>query len=219
MGEPRPTVLLADDHRPTRQALRELLDDAGFDVIADTGDGRSAVDIARNAEPDLCLLDINMPGDGIEAARSISRELPETVVVMLTVSNADEHLFEALRAGARGYLLKGGDPDRMVASLRDTLAGEPALSHGLAMRIIDQFNDQRSRQVYVPDRGFVSLSAREAEVLDALRQQLRTDQIARRLHIAPVTVRSHVSALLRKLGVSNRDEAVALVDAARPDTA
>jgi two-component system, NarL family, nitrate/nitrite response regulator NarL len=218
MVDPRPTVLLADDHRPTREALRELLHDAGFEVIADTGDGRSAVQIARNAEPDICLLDINMPGDGIEAARSISRDLPETAVVMLTVSTADEHLFEALRAGARGYLLKGGDPDRMLSGLRDTLSGEPALSEGLTMRIIDQFNDQRSRQVYVPDKGFVSLSAREAEVLDALRHDLRTDQIARRLHVAPVTVRSHVSALLRKLGVSSRAEAVELVDRSRRPT-
>jgi two-component system, NarL family, nitrate/nitrite response regulator NarL len=211
----RPTVLVADDHPPTRRILREVLEDDGFDVVATPPDGRSAVGIARNAQPDICILDINMPGDGTEAARSIVRELPDTVVVMLTVSTSDEDLFAALRAGARGYLVKGGDPAAMIARLRTILSGEPALSEGLTMRIIDQFAEQRSRQLYVAGRGFVTLSVREADVLEALRLNLRTDQIARRLDISPGTVRTHVSALLRKLGVRNRAEAVELVEAAR----
>jgi two-component system, NarL family, nitrate/nitrite response regulator NarL len=211
---PRPSILIADDHRPTRLAMRELLDGNGFDVVGDTGDARSAVRLARRLRPDICLLDINMPGDGLVAAQTIHAQVPDTVVVMLTVSDSDAHLFEALRVGAKGYLVKGGDPDDIIERLRATLDGEPALSEGVTMRIIDQFQDQRSRRVYLADRGFVSLSVREAEVLDALRAGLRTDQIARRLHVAPVTVRSHVSALLRKLGARNRDEAIALVDGA-----
>lgn len=202
------SVVIADDHRPTVELTEEILTAAGFDVVATAGDAAGAVKAARRHRPDVCLLDIQMPGSGIDAARAISEALPDTAVVMLTVSRDDNHLFDALRAGARGYLVKGTDPDAMVEALRAVLAGEPALSPGLAMRIIEQFRAGRSRRVYVPERGAVTLSPREAEVLELLRQGLRTDQIARRLYVAPVTVRTHVASILKKLNASDRQEVI-----------
>lgn len=207
-----PTVVMADDHAPTRQLVASILRDGGFDVVAEGADAGAAVAAALRLRPDVCLLDINMPGSGIVAAREISAALPQTAIVMLTVARDDDHLFDALRAGACGYLFKGSDPDVLLAALRGALAGEPALSPGLAMRILDQFRQDRSHRVYVPDRGAVQLSAREAEVLELLREGRTTAQIARQLYIAPVTVRSHVASVLKKLNASDRDEAVRLFD-------
>jgi DNA-binding NarL/FixJ family response regulator len=169
--------------------------------------------LVGRTRPDVCLLDISMPGNGIEAARAICAEFPETTVVMLTVLADDENLFAALRAGARGYLTKGADPAHMADALRALLRGEPAMSPGIAMRILERFQDVESRRVHVPGRGFVQLSPREAEVLDLLRQGVSTGVIARRLGIAAVTVRTHIAAVLKKLNVADRREALELFDA------
>jgi two-component system, NarL family, nitrate/nitrite response regulator NarL len=207
-----PTVVMADDHAPTRRLVASILGGGGFDVVAEEADATAAVVAAKRHRPDVCLLDINMRGGGIEAAREITAALPGTSVVMLTVARDDDHLFEALRAGACGYLFKGSDPDVLVTSLWGVLDGEPALSPGLALRVLDQFRQDRSRRVHVPDRGTVQLSAREAEVLELLREGRSTAQIGRQLYIAPVTVRSHVAAVLKKLNAADREEAVRLFD-------
>lgn len=209
----RPTVVIADDHEPTRQMVGTILREGGFDVVAEVGDAAGAIAAAGRYTPDVCLLDINMPGSGIVAARQISAAAAGTAVVMLTVARDDDHLFDALRAGACGYLFKGSSPDAILAALRLALDGEPALSPGLAMRILDQFRDDRSHRVFVPDRGTVQLSAREAAVLELLREGRSTAQIARQLFIAPVTVRSHVAAVIKKLHVSDRAEAVRMFNA------
>jgi DNA-binding NarL/FixJ family response regulator len=206
------SVLIADDHEQVRLQTRDILIEGGFEVVALANDGPSAVKEAIEHQPAVCLLDINMPGDGIETAREINRVVPTSTVVMLTVSRDENHLFDALRAGARGYLLKGTDPSEMVAALRNVLEGEPALSPGLAMRIIEQFRGDRSRRVYVRDRQAVELSPREAEVLELMRQGLRTDQIAQRMYVAPVTVRTHVRAVLKKLNANDRDAALRMFD-------
>lgn len=204
--------MIADDHAGIRATTRAVLEDAGFEVLEEVGDGPAAVEAVGRLRPDVCLLDIRMPGGGIEAAGAISAHAPETAVVMLTVARGDKELFDALRAGARGYILKGTDPATMVAALGDVLEGEPALSPGVAMRILDQFRGDRSRRVHVSGRGDVELSPREAQVLDLLREGLTTAQIARRMYVAPVTVRTHVSSLLKKLGVSDREAALRLFD-------
>jgi DNA-binding NarL/FixJ family response regulator len=211
----RTTVVVADDHEPMRALTTQLLVDGGFEVVGEAGDAAGAVGLARRRRPAVCLLDINMPGDGIEAARTIASELPDTCVVMLTVLADDDHLFRALRAGARGYVVKGTAPAAMVEALQGVLVGEPALSPGIAMRILDQFGTSAgaSRRVHVPDRGYVQLSPREADVLDLLRQGLSTSAIARRLFISPVTVRSHIAAVLKKLNATDRAEAVRLFEA------
>jgi DNA-binding NarL/FixJ family response regulator len=187
--------------------------DAGFAVVAEVGDGAAALEAAVRERPDLCLLDVHMPGSGIRAATEILDRLPDTAVVMLTVSRNDEDLFDALRAGAAGYLLKDTDPDRLPHALRGVLAGEAAVPRELMSRVIDEFRSHgRRRRVAVPGRRGKELSSREWEVLDLLREGRTTADIARRLFVSPVTVRRHVSAILRKLDVPDRQAAIDLVD-------
>ena len=207
-------VLVADDHPPTRAGVRAALEKEGsFTVCAEEPDGDSAVEAARRERPDVCLLDINMPGDGIKAAETISRELPETAVVMLTVSRADEDLFDALRAGASGYLLKDIDPERLPHALRGVLEGEAALPRRLVALLIEEFRERRRRRrIPLVGRRSVELTDREWEVLDLMRDGLPTEEIAARLFISPVTVRTHVSSILRKLQVPTREEALKLLE-------
>lgn len=207
-------VLVADDHPPTRAGVRAALEKEGrFSVCAEAPDGDSAVEAARRERPDVCLLDINMPGDGIKAAETISRELPETAVVMLTVSRADEDLFDALRAGASGYLLKDIDPARLPHALSGVLEGEAALPRRLVALLIEEFRERRRRRrIPLVGRRSVELTDREWEVLDLMRDGLPTEEIAARLFISPVTVRTHVSAILRKLQVRTREEALKLLE-------
>jgi DNA-binding NarL/FixJ family response regulator len=193
--------------------VRQALLDAGFDVVAEVADGAAALDAAVRERPELCLLDVHMPGSGIRAATEILDRLPDTAVVMLTVSRNDEDLFDALRAGAAGYLLKDTDPNRLPHALRGVLAGEAAIPRELMSRVVDEFRSQgRRRRVALPGRRGKQLSSREWEVLDLLREGRTTADIARRLFVSPVTVRRHVSAILRKLGVPDRQAAIDLVD-------
>jgi DNA-binding NarL/FixJ family response regulator len=206
-------VVVADDHLPTRGGIRMALEGSGFLVVAEAADAHAAVEAASREGPDVCLLDINMPGNGIDAAHAITDRLPETAVVMLTVSRNDTDLFAALRAGASGYLLKDIDATRLPHALRDVLRGEAALPRALVARLIDEFRDRgrRRRLPLLSSRG-VDLTPREWEVLELLRDGWRTAQIAHRLSISQVTVRRHVSSILRKLRVSSRKEALRLLE-------
>jgi DNA-binding NarL/FixJ family response regulator len=206
-------VLIADDHPPTRAGVRIALERGGFVVCAEAPDGASAIAAARRERPDVCLLDIHMPGDGIRAAETIARELPETAVVMLTVSRSDADLFDALRVGACGYLLKDIDPARLPLALYGVLNGEAALPRRLVALLIEEFRERRRRRrIPLGGRRSVELTDREWEVLDLMREGLSTDEIGGRLFISPVTVRTHVAAILRKLQVPTREAAVALLD-------
>ena len=131
------TVLIADDHVPTRAAVRAALERGGFDVCAEAPDAATSVALVRQLRPDVALLDIHMPGDGIRAAAEIAAHMPETSVVMLTVSSADDDLFAALKAGASGYLLKDTDPARLPLALRGVLDGEAALPRTLVRRLVE----------------------------------------------------------------------------------
>jgi DNA-binding NarL/FixJ family response regulator len=206
-------VVVADDHPATRAGVRMALERGEFTVCAEAADASGAVEAARRERPDVCLLDINMPGDGIRAAEAISRELPETAVVMLTVSRTDSDLFDALRAGASGYLLKDIDPARLPLALYGVLEGEAALPRHLVALLIEEFRERRRRRrIPLVGRRSVELTDREWEVLDLMRDGSSTDEIAARLFISPVTVRTHVSSILRKLHVPNRAAAVELLD-------
>jgi DNA-binding NarL/FixJ family response regulator len=204
-------IVLADDHATARLGVRLALEDGGFRVVAEAVDARGAVEAALEHRPDLCVLDVYMPGGGIAAAAELTEALPEMPIVMLTVSNTNEDLFEALRAGACGYLLKDTDPQRLPYALRAVLDGEAPLPRVLTAKLITEFRRRGSeRRIPSAEGGLVTLSERESEVLDLLRTELSTKQIAHRLGISPVTVRRHISELLRKLRVTDRDAALQL---------
>ncbi|HVE67458.1 MAG TPA: response regulator transcription factor [Solirubrobacteraceae bacterium] len=207
-----PSVVIADDHVPIRQGIRAALEEGGFRVCAEVADGGAAVEAAVREQPDLCLLDVHMPRSGIWAAGEIVRLVPECAVVMLTVSRNDEDLFDALRAGASGYLLKDTDPARLPHALRGVLAGEAALPRSLVARVLEELREQgRHRRVPLLAARGIRLTSREWEVLELMRDGLTTAQIADRLFISPVTVRRHISSVLAKLDVPDRQAALDLV--------
>lgn len=204
-------VVIADDHAPTRAWVREALEEQGCQVVAAVATADAAVIAAVELRPDVCLLDIHMPGNGIAAAADITRQLPQCAVVMLTASGDDEDLFAALRAGAAGYLLKDMNPSRIGTSLRSVLAGEAILPRWLVSKVVDEFRNRPRRKIMLPNRSRAAeLTEREAEVLDLLAAGLSTEEIAQRLFLAQVTIRTHVSAILRKLRVSDRESAIRL---------
>ena len=206
-------VLVADDHLPIRLALRRALNGRGFQVCAEAGDATGAVAAALRERPEICLLDIGMPGNGIAAAAAIRLELPETVIVMLTVSRDDDDLFAALQAGASGYLLKGIASARLRESLHALLNGEAVLPGELAARVIAEFR-ARGRRTWLRQllrQRNVELTSREWEVLELLDQRLSTAEIAGRLFLSEVTVRRHVSSIVAKLHVPDRKAIAALL--------
>jgi DNA-binding NarL/FixJ family response regulator len=209
-------VLIVDDHPLTRDALAALLVQHNFSVVGEAADGEQAIEVARELQPDLILLDLTMPGIGGLGALPHLREVaPSCEVVMLTASVAEENLLAAIRAGAAGYLLKTEPPDRIVEFLHGAAEGEAALSGSIARRLLEKVRDGRHADAGVPDSIARALSAREVEVLLLLDDHLGTDQIAARLFISEHTVRSHVKSLLRKLGVSSRRQALESLAAAR----
>jgi DNA-binding NarL/FixJ family response regulator len=206
-------VLIADDHQPLRRGVRLTLERGGFRIVAECGDAPTAVHAARRLHPEICLLDVHMPGGGIEAAAQIHRVLPGSRIVMLTVSTDSDDLFAALRAGASGYLLKDTDPERLPTALKGVLAGEAALPRKLALRLIDEFRgrDQHARTTRTPERPNLGLTPREWEVLDLLAAGYSTSGIGERLAITRVTVRSHVATIMRKLHAPDRQAAVRML--------
>jgi DNA-binding NarL/FixJ family response regulator len=207
-------VLLADDYAPIRADIRETLELSGrFDVCAEVADGAAAIREAVATQPDLCLLDIRMPGNGLAAAWEITGRLPATRVVMLTVSRNDNDLFAALRAGASGYLLKDVDVDRLLDALDGVMQDEPAISKELVSRLVSEFRDRGARRRSLVAAAPVDepLTSREWQVLDFLRRDMTTAQIAGELVLSQATVRSHVAAILRKLRVPDRAAAIALL--------
>ncbi|MGI9097004.1 MAG: response regulator [Solirubrobacteraceae bacterium] len=206
------TVLIADDHPLVRDGVREALTERGVDVCAEATDAPGAVLAAVRERPDVCLLDIDMPGNGIVAAQEISERVPETAVVMLTVSDDERDLLAAVRSGAVGYLLKDSDPDRLAFALRGVVSGEAALPRRLVARVLDHVRASETRRrlgLRMP-RG-VQLTEREWEVLELMHDELTTRDVATRLSVSPVTVRRHLSSAVAKLGVGDRGAALALI--------
>jgi DNA-binding NarL/FixJ family response regulator len=208
-------ILLVDDHPLTRDALATLLEQHGFNVVGQSGDGSEAIDDARRLLPDLILLDLSMPElDGISALPRLREAAPDCEVVVLTASGTEENLLAAIRGGAAGYLLKTESPERIVDFLNGVAEGEAALSGEVARRLLEQVRTGSVNEG-VPDAIAAALSARELEVLLLLDDHLGTDEIAKRLFISEHTVRSHVKSLLRKLQVSSRREALDTLARAR----
>jgi DNA-binding NarL/FixJ family response regulator len=212
-----PRVLIADDHPPTRAGVRMALEQGGLVVCAEVANASDAVDAALRERPDVCLLDVHMPGGGTAAASMINCHLPGTVVLMLTVSHEGKDLFESLRQGARGYLLKEMDPSKLPVAVHAALEGEVTLPRALAGPLVEEFrNGARARRPGRQPSHRPELTRREWDVLDLLGEGAGTAEIAKRLFLSRVTVRRHVSNILNKLGVSSREEAVRLVRAEEP---
>ena len=208
MSAKRVTVLVADDHAPTRAGVHASLDAEGFEVVGEAASARAAVTMALELKPDVCLLDIHMPGSGIAAAEEIARTLPDCAIVMLTYSRDDDDLFDSLRAGARGYLLKDMDPDRIGPALHGVLSGEAALPRSLVAKVLQEFQGRTRRKLFVRETRPTQLTSREWEIMELLRQGLSTEDVARRLFVAPGTVRVHISSVLKKLQVPDRKSAL-----------
>ena len=198
-------VLVADDHSLFRDGIISLLEAAGFEVVGQAGDGQAAVEAALRLRPDLVLLDITMPQlSGLEALRLIKRELPETQVVMLTVSDDDADLSEAVESGALGYLLKNLSADQFFEMLDGLQRGEAAMTRQTTTHLMKGLADlslQRAEPVE-------SLTEREIELLRLVAEGMSNKAIAQTLSISENTAKYHMRNILQKLGVQNRTEAV-----------
>lgn len=215
----RISVLIADDHAPFRALVADAVASAGMRVCAHAATAQSAVDVAVRERPDVCLLDIRMPGDGVLAARRIVAALPETSVLMLTVSAESADVLDALQAGARGYLVKGGPVDGIVHAIEAVSAGDAIVAPAVTPALLDEIRRTRARHVRTAAGASVQLTEREWRILELLDHGSTTVQIARDLYIAPVTVRTHIAALVRKLEARDRREALALYRGQRAQTA
>lgn len=202
-------ILLADDHALLREGLAGILSaQPDMEVVGQANDGLEAVVKARGLAPDLILMDIEMPGmDGLEATRLIKQELPETAIIMLTVQDDAEKLFESIRAGAQGYILKSVRSHDLVAMLRSTLSGEAAISPVMAGKMLDEFRRLSRLSGSYPDEDSLLLSERETEVLVLAAGGKADKEIAKELNISLHTVKSHMRSILTKLHAGNRREA------------
>lgn len=207
-------ILLADDHGLFRKGLAGLLAaEPDFEVVGEAGTGREVVELARELMPDLVLMDIFMPEwNGLEATRRLKEELPYVRVVILTVSEREETLFEAVKAGAQGYLLKGIEPPELFEMLRGVGRGEAAISRGTAAKILKEFSRREPEgrpQARHEDSPLTRLTARERDVLTHVSQGLSNKQVAARLGVSENTVRNHLRNILEKLHLENRVQAAA----------
>ena len=202
-------LAVADDQALVRMGVRMLVEDEpDIDLVAEAVDGAAAVAAVRRWRPDVVLMDIRMPVlDGIEALRRIVAEAPATRVVMLTSFDLDDHVFDALRAGASGFLLKSAEPDEMLRAVRVVAAGESLLSPAVTRRVIARF----AARPGPPGEARVRLSAlteREREVVGWVAAGLSNDEIAHRLVVSAATVRTHVGRAMTKLGARDRAQLV-----------
>lgn len=209
-------MLVADDQVPARAGIRRAIEPHGLRVVAEAANAEDALQMSLALRPDVCILNVELPGGGIEAARAIKQSLPETKIVMMTGSARDEDLFEALRAGADGYLTMSTPVGRLAYAITGVMRGEAALPRAMTGRLVREFRDRGARRrVTLPSaQAEVEFTAREFEVLQRLRKHERTAEIAVHLGISQVTVRRHVASLLGKLGAPNRRRAIEIIEQA-----
>lgn len=202
-------VLLVDDHALFRAGLTSLLKAWGVDVVGEAGNGNEAVAAARRLRPDLILMDINMPVlNGLDATRAIKAEFPDANVIMLTVSDDEQDLFEAVKSGAGGYLLKNLREEEFADLLRRVDRGEPVMSPGLARKLLREF--ARIKQVHESDAlTNANVSEREREVLEHVARGSTNKEIGAALYISENTVSFHMKNILGKLHLRNRAQVIA----------
>jgi DNA-binding NarL/FixJ family response regulator len=201
---------LADAHAATRAGLRMALSGDPFTIAAEASDAPGAVEAALRERPDVCVLDADMPGGAAAATAEIVRRCEGTEIVVLAAERDDSEMLDVVRAGAMGYLLKGMDPDRLRYAIIGVTNGEAAVPRTLVARLMQEFRVRERRRALV---GAARLTPRELGVLELLANGASTRAMAETLGISEVTVRRHVSGVLRKLGVSDRDAAVAILRA------
>lgn len=204
-------VLLVDDHPLFLDGMQSLLRTRDIDAVATARDGWEGLEKARLLRPDLILMDIEMPGlSGLETTRLIKAEMPRVVIVMLTMSASDENLFEALRNGARGYLLKTDDTDVFFQHMEGLMRGEASLSAALAGRVLDAFiRLDRKPSMHEALSQATSLSQRQAQVLALVAEGLTYKEVGVRLHLSERTIKYHMGEILERLHLENRKQAIA----------
>ena len=205
-------VLLADDQALVRAGFRVLIEsEDGFEVVGEAVDGAEAVELARAHQPDVVLMDIRMPGvDGIEATRRIAADdrMADTRVLVLTTFDRDEYVFQALRAGASGFLLKDTQPTDLLNAIRVVSAGEALLAPRVTRAVIAQFAQQAEPAAAVDNTALAFLTEREREVLTLIGRGLSNSEIGETLFIGAATTKTHVSRILSKLGARDRAQLV-----------
>ena len=203
------SVLIADDQPMMRTGLRYILDaEPDFAVVGEASDGQSAIDSVRDLQPDVVVMDIRMPGlDGIEATRRIAASAAHARVLMLTTFDIDQHILDALRAGASGFLVKDDAPDALVGAIRIIAAGDAVLAPSVTRRLLHRFARLPSLDHQQPS-DLSSLTKREREILGLLGQGLSNAEIASTLTVSEATVKTHVGHVLEKLQLRDRDQAV-----------
>jgi DNA-binding NarL/FixJ family response regulator len=207
------SVLIADDQALVRAGFRAIIDgQPGISVCAEAGDGREAVELTRRLRPDVVLMDIQMPEvDGLEATRTLladAEAAQHVAVLMLTTFDLDAYVYDALRAGASGFLLKDTPPEDLVAAIRVVARGDALIAPGITKRLIERF--AQSARASVPPRALDDLTPREAEVLILVASGLSNGEIADELVLSHATVKTHVKHILSKLGLRDRVQAVVL---------
>ena len=207
---PKTRVLLVDDHLLFREGLANILKtQPDFDVVGEAEDGLEAIIKAEQLNPDLILMDVSMPVcDGLEATQRIKKELPDVTIVMLTVNDENENVFEAIRNGAQGYLLKSVSSRELLASLRGAMRNEAAITRTLGGRMLAEFRRVSKYAVGVSITNPASLTIREQEVLELVAAGLSNKEIAEKLNLSIHTVKSHMRKILAKLHLEKRQEAV-----------
>jgi DNA-binding NarL/FixJ family response regulator len=200
-------VLIADDHASFRSGLRALLETAGdMAVVGEAGTGDEAVRRTTELQPDVVLMDLNMPGmDGLEATRRIVGTAPHVAVLVVTMYDDDDSVFDAVRAGARGYVLKGAQRAELLRAVRGVVAGEAIFGPGVARRLMAYFARPRPA---VAVAAFPELTEREREILDLVARGRSNSEITAQLVLSPKTVRNHVSNIFSKLQARDRAEAI-----------
>lgn len=201
-------IVIADDHLLFRDSLKSLIEIRGHEVVGVSGTGKETVEMTRLLKPDIVLMDLTMPEmDGLEATKIISSELPEVKVVVLTASNEDDDLFEAIKSGAEGYLLKDLQAEKFFALLEGVSRGEPALTPLLARKLLAELKNPRSvaKKAVDPD----ALTRRETEVLEAMVAGITTNRkLAEHLNVSENTIKFHMRNILDKLHLHNRAQVV-----------
>lgn len=202
-------ILIVDDHTLFRSGIKLVLQrHEGFEVVGEAGDGLEGVKRAVQLKPDVVLLDLHMPGiGGLEALRLLKEDIPETQVVMLTVSEDAEDLLETLRAGARGYLLKNIDTEFLLESIRRAAQGESVMSPQIAHKLADSLRAPYRESAVVAEANPGKLSPREREIIVMLAHGASNKEIARVLNLSESTIKIHVQGILRKLNIAKRVQA------------